>query len=116
MNCLAITRVRFVYLIDACVLRRKLNRRFHNKRSRRAPGYARNDSMRSAFMNELYDVHILDIIYLSLFDFAIILLIPSDKSLFLMIINTSKTYDVYIVDNIELNIYIMRNVNKNDRL
>ena len=33
MNChLAITRVKFVYLIDACVLRRKLNRRFHNKR------------------------------------------------------------------------------------
>ena len=29
MNChLAITRVKFVYLIDACVLRRKLNRRF----------------------------------------------------------------------------------------
>ena len=28
MNChLAITRVKFVYLIDACVLRRKLNRR-----------------------------------------------------------------------------------------
>ena len=36
MNChLAITRVKFVYLIDACVLRRKLNRRFHNKRRRR---------------------------------------------------------------------------------
>ena len=35
MNCyLAITRVKFVYLIDACVLRRKLNRRFHNKRRR----------------------------------------------------------------------------------
>ena len=33
MNChLAITRVKFVYLIDACVLRRKLNRHFHNKR------------------------------------------------------------------------------------
>ena len=32
MNChLAITRVKFVYLIDACVLRRKLNRRFHNR-------------------------------------------------------------------------------------
>ena len=38
MNChLAITRVKFVYLIDACVLRRKLNRRFHNKRRRRDP-------------------------------------------------------------------------------
>ena len=36
MNChLAITRVKFVYLIDACVLRRKLNRRFHNKRRMR---------------------------------------------------------------------------------
>ena len=36
MNChLAIIRVKFVYLIDACVLRRKLNRRFHNKRRRR---------------------------------------------------------------------------------
>ena len=36
MNChLAITRVKFVYLIDACVLPRKLNRRFHNKRRRR---------------------------------------------------------------------------------
>ena len=36
MNChLAITRVKFIYLIDACVLRRKLNRRFHNKRSMR---------------------------------------------------------------------------------
>ena len=36
MNChLAITRVKFVYLIDACVLRRKLNRRFQNKRRRR---------------------------------------------------------------------------------
>ena len=36
MNChLAITRVKFVYLIGACVLRRKLNRRFHNKRRRR---------------------------------------------------------------------------------
>ena len=36
MNChLAITRVKFVYLIDACVSRRKLNRRFHNKRRRR---------------------------------------------------------------------------------
>ena len=36
MNChLAITRVKFVYLIDACVLRRKLNRRFHNIRRRR---------------------------------------------------------------------------------
>ena len=36
MNChLAITRVMFIYLIDACVLRRKLNRRFHNKRRRR---------------------------------------------------------------------------------
>ena len=35
MNChLAITRVKFVYLIDACVLRRKVNRRFHNKRRR----------------------------------------------------------------------------------
>ena len=32
---MAITRVKFVYLIDACVLRRKLNRRFHNKRRRR---------------------------------------------------------------------------------
>ena len=32
MNCpLAIIRVKFVYLIDACVLRRKLNWRFHNK-------------------------------------------------------------------------------------
>ena len=39
MNChLAITRVKFVYLIDACVLRRKLNRRFHNKRRRRGVG------------------------------------------------------------------------------
>ena len=37
MNChLAIIHVKFVYLIDACVLRRKLNRRFHNKRRRRA--------------------------------------------------------------------------------
>ena len=36
MNChLAITRVKFVYLIDGCVLRRQLNRRFHNKRRRR---------------------------------------------------------------------------------
>ena len=36
MNChLAITRVMFAYLIDACVLRRKLNRRFHNKRRMR---------------------------------------------------------------------------------
>ena len=36
MNChLAIIRVKFVYLIVACVLRRKLNRRFHNKRRRR---------------------------------------------------------------------------------
>ena len=36
MNChLAITRVKFVYLIDACVLRRKLNGRFHNNRRRR---------------------------------------------------------------------------------
>ena len=36
MNCyLVITRVKFVYLIDACVLRRKLNRHFHNKRRRR---------------------------------------------------------------------------------
>ena len=35
MNChLTITRVKFVYLIDACVLRRKLNWRFHNKRRR----------------------------------------------------------------------------------
>ena len=35
MNChLAITRVKFVYLIDACVLRRKLNRRVQNKRKR----------------------------------------------------------------------------------
>ena len=35
-NChLAITRVKFVYLIDASVLRRKLNRRFHNKRGMR---------------------------------------------------------------------------------
>ena len=42
MNChLAITRVKFVYLIDACVLRRKLNRRFHNKRRRRAQGVER---------------------------------------------------------------------------
>ena len=39
MNChLAITRVKFVYLIDACVLRRKLNRRFHNKRRKRVLG------------------------------------------------------------------------------
>ena len=35
---MAITRVKFVYLIDACVLRRKLNRRFHNKRRRREAG------------------------------------------------------------------------------
>ena len=36
MNChLAITRVKFAYIIDACVLRRKLNRRFHNKRKMR---------------------------------------------------------------------------------
>ena len=36
MNChLAITRVKFVYLIDPCILRHKLNRRFHNKRRMR---------------------------------------------------------------------------------
>ena len=44
MNChLAITRVKFVYLIDACVLRRKLNRRFHNKRRRRGEASKPND-------------------------------------------------------------------------